>query len=286
MYEYNFDFNKDFDEIIAHELTTMGYRLNPAENSEKLRFKYFNLKRRLVSVKPRKIYISKEFYCPSNLQIGLNLLITKFENGLDVSSHLSKKVSKLKKRDTLLDDWGIHHFHLGEKLNGKFAKRDGPLLFARIEEDRIFFLNIFPHGVWSNQQMVRIIHDNWPESIKSYRIKDAIGVLNLPDDQDIVKLRQGGIAYLMEIYPSIVYMPIGGGLCLTGRSAEIADIILHYRKFLENKKQQIENNIEKIFEVVNKQLSLNLEKLNFKLICENGEFKIIEEVTNSIINFV
>lgn len=53
--------------------------------------------------------------CPSELQFGLDLVMTNIEQGVDLGPYLSKKIADLDYDDDLLNDWGVHHLHLGTK---------------------------------------------------------------------------------------------------------------------------------------------------------------------------
>lgn len=50
-----------------------------------------------------------------------------------------------------------------------FVNRTGPVLFARFDEQNAYLINVWSHGNWTNQDMIRIIHNNWPESIEDLK---------------------------------------------------------------------------------------------------------------------
>lgn len=65
--------------------------------------------------------------------------------------------------DRFLDDYGCVHFHLGERLDGKYIKRTGPVALAFVTDDEIFFIETKPHGkdfpyTWSNKSVLEILH--------------------------------------------------------------------------------------------------------------------------------
>ena len=62
--------------------------------------------------------------------------------------------SSLKNLDGLLNEWGVHHLHLGTKSYSKnhaFIARTGPLLLALIAEDDFYAINVYLHGAWESQ---------------------------------------------------------------------------------------------------------------------------------------
>lgn len=70
-------------------------------------------------------------------QSGYKTLKAKFANGDDVTPHLSSNILNDTYEDYLLNDWGIHHFHLGQNISDGFAGRTGPLLFALITNSNV-----------------------------------------------------------------------------------------------------------------------------------------------------
>ena len=64
--------------------------LRSHKDGEDLWYDFFNLQKKSVSPQKRIVHYSKEFACPSEVELGLKLLVQKFENGDDVSLHLSK----------------------------------------------------------------------------------------------------------------------------------------------------------------------------------------------------
>lgn len=73
---------------LKRQLEGLGFKDNVS--CKDVCFQLLNLKRRLVSQKPRKVLLSKEFTCPEYLKEGLNLLKEKIEKGKNIHHHLSK----------------------------------------------------------------------------------------------------------------------------------------------------------------------------------------------------
>ena len=114
-YNIKIDFKKDFIDILRSRLKLEGYDTSKI-NDKDICFSYFNLKKRLISTKVRKIKIANEFKCPKFLNEGLKLLKEKIKNGENINSYLSKRILDLDYHDDLLNDWGIYHLHLGDKV--------------------------------------------------------------------------------------------------------------------------------------------------------------------------
>jgi hypothetical protein len=68
------------------------------------------------------------------------------------------------------------------------------LLFARFPNNYAYLINIFPHGVWAEQELVGIIHRNWPESISDYRVtRIGVRLAYTQNYEVIAKLREAKI---------------------------------------------------------------------------------------------
>ena len=80
--------------------------------------------------------------------------------------------------DALLNDWGIHHVHLGTTIDSDgFVTRTEPVLFARFDSANAYLIDVLPHGSWSLQRLVKDLYDNWSASIKHFRINGVLGLL-------------------------------------------------------------------------------------------------------------
>ncbi len=282
MYKAELNFDSDFNEMLIQELSDYNYSVDITESSDKIKMKYFNFKRRLIQPIKRQIFISKEFTCPPELLVGLDIVKTKFINGENITPHLSKNLTNLDFNDSLLNDWGIYHLHLGTQLeaNGSgFIERTGPVLFVRIDKEKALFIGVMPHGSWTKQQMIKVIHDNWEASISSYRMKDVIGLVHVPTDDDIKVMRKHGINSGVEIEPGVVYLPIGGGLTSAKTSIEVSMAIIRYNELLKQLEDLVQNNLQEIGQEVFKKSGRTDETLSIKLIIQDHEYYAVEQTT-------
>lgn len=214
------NFFADVIEQARARLTEAGYTVGASESPEEICIKYFNVAKRRVRTQPRSVILSKEFDCPTDLLPGLDELRKKAEKGEDLKPNQSKGLADSDYDDSLLNDWGIQHFHLGIAIEPDgFAERTGPLLFARVTDDTIYCISVLPHGVWSRQEMVATLHKNWPDTIAQFRIRGIVPE-NLTDD-DIRRLRKGNVNAFVAMTDGTIYAPIGGGLTTSGRSVEV-----------------------------------------------------------------
>lgn len=69
--------------------------------------------------------------------------------------------------DLLLNDWGIHHFHLGLAPEpGGYQQRTGPLLYAWVADSDLYAITIQAHAAWTDEVLLNEVLDHWPGSAK------------------------------------------------------------------------------------------------------------------------
>jgi len=189
------------------------------------------------------------FTCPTDLIAGLDNLERKIIAGDDLSPHLSKSVSKnYEGTDDLLNDWGIHHLHLGIVMENGFVKRTKPVLFCKVTENVIYFIVVKLHGEWTEQSLLTTVYRNWPDLIKPFIIPGAVSVYNKQTNEDIKKLRKGHANHSVELQPGTVIYPPGGGYATDGTSNEVVNEVFKRLRILtefEERKKENESNIRR-----------------------------------------
>jgi hypothetical protein len=281
-YKIEMNFYRDWIEHLKERLIEAGY--SPTNKQDDVGLQYFNLVRRLIKPMPRKIHISREFECPVEHQPGLELVKQKIEVGENLQPYLSTRLVDLDYDDDLLNDWGIHHLHLGTNFRKDgFVKRTGPVLFARFENDAAYLINVMKHGNWSNQDMIRIIHENWPESIKKFRMMGVSGMGQTLTDKDIKKLRQAHVITFIEPELGVVYGPPGLGLTTSGTGLEVVRTSFFYARKIKGFENIVKNGIDEIAALVKKEGIELGENLSFILKIEESKVSAIEQNFNVII---
>jgi hypothetical protein len=213
------DFFGDWLNILKDILQTRwGYDISGV-TEEELPYVYFNAEKRRPDQRIRCVEISDAFVCPVDLQAGWERLRGVVESGGDVTPNLSKLVDVLNDKDSLLNDWGIHHFHLGEALDGNFIERTKPLLFALLTKDEFYAINVFNHGAWADQDIVEIIHRNWPNVVSQYQIKNALSATEISEIERLA-LRAKNVNSFFAVSDGTVYAPMGGGVVGSGYNVQ------------------------------------------------------------------
>lgn len=276
-YKYNIqmDFIEEYLNLCRCRLKESGYVLNSNKDAD---FKLFNFQKRSISPQKRKVLISTEFKCPKEFQNGLRMLKRRIENGENIEGYLGKEILNLNYNDNLLNDWGIHHLHLGEKKEriGKFVERTGPLLFAKFEDDKVYFINIYNHGCWSKQEMLRILYKNWPSLIKPFIAKNINSTTQISDNEYSNLRKNNGLA-MVEIDNGVVCLPLGMGYMSSGESLEVIMNCdknrYRLRIWEKNLRTNIDDIVKKTQEKKGKQIG---NTFKFHLWLEKDEFFAIE----------
>ncbi len=204
-----------------------GYNISADDTFEETSYRFFNIWNRRIDPRPRRVHEAMGFECPHAHAAGYNQLLRAFLDGQDVNCYLSKSLLKPDYSDDLLNDWRIHHFHLGQQTDETgFVSRTGPLLFAMMFHSDVLCIAILPHGNWSKKELLKILHHNWPAVLEPYRIKGISGLRHDYSDEEIALLRKNQINAFIQVEPGFVYGMLGGGYSAAGASgrAEIQSI--------------------------------------------------------------
>ena len=280
----NIDFYKDWIDCIKKILDSYGYEINPNIKSEDIAINYFNLKKRFVEATPRKIFTSKEFSCPDELKEGLELVKKKIKNGDNISPHLSKKITNLDFNDQILNDWGIHHLHLGTKIYKKgFVNRTNKILFVKFDKESAYLIDVKTHNSWEEQEIVRIIHKNWPELIKEYQVQGMNMKKGFTDDE-IKKFRENGITAAVKMDDGTTYILLGGGYSTSKTSIEVVRIHDYVAKHIHKLEEHVKNNIKNFINAASAKGKNIGSNLDIHLEIKDGKNYIVER--NSKIMFI
>ena len=226
------DLYKDFVAFLRSELTQLGYVGTDEPDDKDLPRIYFDVCKRLVSPNPRRIHKAKSFSCPDEFRNALVTIERKIKIGESILPHLSTKIRDLYYNDAMLNDWGIHHLHLGDTLESKgFIGRTGPLLYCRFESDDVYFIGILPHGNWTTQTLLTTTYENWPEILERYRVRGVKG--SRLSDEQIKELRRKNCNYCLELSDGKTYAPPGGGTVGSGSNAFSVMGGIRIRKVME-----------------------------------------------------
>jgi hypothetical protein len=214
---------------------------------------YFNVEHRFIKPKPRKVVKHTGFTCPEADAEGLETFLEKVENGGELMRHASTKIMKADYADALLNDWYIHHFHLGLTIGKKgFIKRTKNVLFAIVTHDAVCCIGVQPHDddhgkePWSQKSLLRVVHEHWPFLMEQWRLLGVLGSTEQPTDEEIQKLRDAGVVVPLQMPDGAVYAPIGGGYATSLDSGQAVARTMLYLKTVTAGEKWLRENIDEV----------------------------------------
>ena len=239
----NIDLVNDLSNILKDDITEMGYDV-PTVTHDKILLLYNELLMRLIVPRKREIVISKEFFCPAELEAGLDQLKQKITEGAPVNGHLSRKIKNLDYDDKMLYDWGVHHLHLGTETDSRTGLIKGTkyVVFAVVNDKTAYFIQILDHQQWSNKDVLTIIESNWPFLLSQNKV-DGEPEVDLTQEE-ILKLRGKNINTILKLPSGNSYSSIGGGYNGLGSSLRALDATFELKKTMIENEKKIYNQIK------------------------------------------
>ena len=116
------DFERDVTDEIVRYFNEHGimFDLNRSTNPSYLLERYFRSRAKMIFPRPRSVHHSAELgtrldMLEERYHKPFATIEERFETGGDLTEFLSKLASRVDKPDAMLNDFGIHHLHLGKK---------------------------------------------------------------------------------------------------------------------------------------------------------------------------
>lgn len=215
------DFAGDALEFIRQEMVKEGFPVDGITNLSEGAFQFSRIQHRSIRPRPRETLFAAGVTVPPAHQAGFDALDKASKNGDSLKPFRSTGVANLGNNDGMLNDWGIHHFHMGTQAHPKaqgFVSRTGPVVYAMVKEDGLYVLAIDDHGRWSDKDLIEIIHANWPKLIASYRV-DVVLAQSMSSDE-IKAFRAANVNAIVDVSDGTAYMSPGGGNLLSGDSTQ------------------------------------------------------------------
>ena len=257
------NFSKDLNNIFKNLFIKHNFNINNIEDNDFL-LAYFNYFRRNIQPYKRKVYISDCFSCPKERLNGWNTLKHRIENGKDITNYQSKQISDIRKKDLLLNDWGIHHLHLGESLRQGWIERTNELVFALITEEGFYAINVFSHGNWTNKDLIEIIHQNWPRLIERYKYPNEMSNQELSDKEHRI-LREKHINTTIKLKDGTAYFSPGSGILANGYCANDYIQIIKINRFLDELEKIINNKFQEKYSLSKELTNIKEEEIECNL---------------------
>jgi hypothetical protein len=219
----------------------------------------------------------------------LQEFIEKAESGQDLKPHLSTLIDKPDYQDLMFYDWGIFHFHLGTNPHPRrqgFVERTDDLLFAIAHSHtaRMYLIDIHPHqGGFTNQDLLRILEENWPEIIEPYALKRCVGLPDNDSDSNIQFYRDAGINTILQTPGGRFLRPMGGGITRAGNSSRIKTEAALIKTKVRDLEEWFIQQPDSIAVFFNDKYGKNWDELEFKLKSFEAPERIEEITTGEMV---
>ena len=255
-------------EALKNAMKEEGFDAEEVEKAKDALEAYVQSRRRTILPRQRKVHKASQFDHIGNEE-AVNAIENLFQTGGDLSPYRSKGYKSLKE-DRMLDYYGVHHLHLGKELEKTgFVKRTNHLLIVFVQENNAYFLKVSPHeeepiSIWYRTEIIKIIHDNWPELRQQLSMKGISEVKPERDDLFVKETRNTNLISMHQMPDGTVYMP-------HGKTLEILAMIDRdkWRKSLRRAEEEIRDKIDEIAQNARKlgyhfekEVSIKLEKIN------------------------
>jgi hypothetical protein len=160
-----------------------------------------------------------------------------------------------------------------------FIKRTGPVLFAKVTSDVFYCIAIMEHGrsnpeVWSEQGMIAIVHNNWPDIIEQYN--SGFLTMDKVTRTERNQFRKSNVNTFVEVDDGTIYSLPGGGSMLDGSSMKI--FMTHHQNayLLSQQEQYVRDNIANIASEIHASTGYDGNEFTFQLILSDNEFFVEE----------
>jgi hypothetical protein len=153
------------------------------------------------------------------LRAGLAAAAAEMQAGRDMRPRLSRSLKDRDFDDKMLNDWGIHHLHLGIAVEADgFVARTPDVLFVMIRPDDAYLLDVRGHRSWTDADLVEIVHGHWPLTLEPFRLTGITGFDLTTRQRRNLRARNANAGVTMK--DDTVYAGIGGGLAASAMNIE------------------------------------------------------------------
>lgn len=217
------DFVADLQDRARQELVALGFTLSEVGALDDPLLVWLAYERRRISRVSRSVLESPRL--STNLKrpqysAVIDDIVQRAESGDDLSPYLSRRMKSVDYEDALLNDWGIHHFHLGGVLESDgYVKRTGDLLYGLVRDNTLFLIDVLHHNSFEDTDLLEVVHSTWPALMEPWRARGTSATTTVTPELR-KKLRRRGIIATFVANDGTLYFPPGGGYMSSGLSAQ------------------------------------------------------------------
>ncbi len=272
------NFEGDLYKIVEAAASYFGLSPKLKKDPKKLIEKFFLMDDLLLAKQNWVVEISDELQqkrFANELHDGFEEIIRKARSGESLNAHLSKKIKKLE-YDVTLNDWGIHHLHLGSKVKKDgFQSRTDELLFVMKKGATLYCIDIQTHNAGNDgtqplkkfipqQELLEIVYRNWPNLLTV--MKGVLAGKQGFNDSEMMQLRERGGISLVQLSGGIVLYPPGGIIASNKSSTETNEKIWSFLYDFINLEPALKKNKTRIGKLILGETGVNYKYLKFTLV--------------------
>lgn len=209
----------DLADFLKGELASCGHAVNSAATNGEVIDQFVRMRHRWIVSRRRTVHLAAGFVASESDRAGFEGLIGAVTNGDDLLPYQSTLMRDASFNDGMLNDWGIHHFHIGigphPKVAG-FNARSGPVVYAVVTDHDFYVVTIDQHQRWTMRSLLETIHANWPKLIARYRVEGTLS--HDVSESEHKQLRDAQINIAVTLGDGSIYLGPGGGATLAATS--------------------------------------------------------------------
>ena len=281
---------KDIDDLFLQKLRKAGFKIPKKLNISGAEC-YINMRFRLVAPRPRNIHLPQKIKIPAEHLRGINLILNKFKIGANVNSHQSRHIKNINFQDAFLQDFGFHHFHLGEKYQSTGKDKDliirtGYEIIAKVDWDDVYIIGVYKHSknenchLWGKTEFLEICYENWPYLLAPYVIRGVRGDAVEISEENRIKLRNAHVNTTIKLKCGVVLFSPGGGFTGNGISINIRREIMELMERVNTYKKRLfessikipDNSFLKLISFDMNHLCLVEEKYRLVILIKGGKY--------------
>jgi hypothetical protein len=222
------DFLADLRRIVVAQLTSDGYSADATLGTEALLWNFLRVRHRSIEKRKRCVEWSSQLRARQvamheHIVSGLGSVVLAAEKGDDLNPYLSRELASdkaFRREDMMLNELGVHHFHLGAGLDSRgLVRGTNELLFAYVTDQAVHFIEVFDHTSFGDEEAFRIAQENWPHlfDAKRARLNPTSGLQSIsPEERRALRSKNANV--LVAATDGTLFFPPGGGLTPSGMS--------------------------------------------------------------------
>jgi hypothetical protein len=170
------------------------------------------------------VHVAASLRCPDKVEAGYRAVLEKARVGGALNPHPSRSIgSAAGVHDQLLNDWGMHHLHLGLALEPDgFVERTDELLFAIVHPTVMFLVAVGMHGDWTVRRLLDAVNADWPHLLDGSRVPLAGPPPSEWSEKNHRKARRKNVLAVSALSTGEPIFAPGGGYASSGHSIAVS----------------------------------------------------------------